>query len=113
VQVPSQPGLATSSITNCRVSDAPQGAARGQFPAGTGTVYIVFDYAYMAGEEIEVRVYDSLGHVLFDEVRTLSGEGTVSIAFSAGGGGFAPGRYAVNIYHLGGVIRTIIWDVAE
>jgi hypothetical protein len=112
VEVPSQP-VPDPSITNCRVSDAPQGAAVGQFPSGTKKVYIVFDFAYMAGEEVEIRVYDSVGKVPFSEVRTLSGDGTVSLTFSAGEGGLAAGRYAVNVYHRGGVIRTIIWDVAE
>jgi len=111
-EVPFQPGPA-ASITNCRVSDAPRGDAVSEFPAGTRTVYIVFDFAYMAGEEVEIRVYNNVGHLLLREVRTLSGEGTASIAFRAGEGGFAPGRYLVNFYHLGGVIRTIIWDVTE
>jgi hypothetical protein len=84
-----------------------------EFPAGTSTVYIVFDYAYMAGEEVEIRVYDNVGHQLFGEVRTLSGDGTVSIKFSVGGEGFAAGRYLVNIYKGGGVIKTVIWDVSE
>jgi hypothetical protein len=95
------------------VSDAPQGAAVATFPAGTAKVYIVFDYAYMAGEEVGIRAYDNSSHVLFEATRTLDGEGTVSISFAVGGGGFAPGRYLVNIYHAGGVIRTMIWDVAE
>jgi hypothetical protein len=112
VEVPPQP-VPGSSITNCRVSDAPQGAAMGEFPSGTRKVYIVFEYAYMAGEEVEIRVYDSVGKVLFDKVRTLSGDGTESIGFSVGGGGFTAGRYLVNIYKGGGVIRTIIWNVAE
>jgi len=112
VEVPFQP-LPASSVTNCRVSDAPQGAAVPAFPAGTGKVYIVFDYAYMAGEEVGVKVTDSAGHVLLEEVRTLSGDGTVSITVSAGGEGFTTGRYLVNIYQGGGVIRTIIWDVVE
>jgi len=112
VEVPFQP-LPASSVTNCRVSDAPQGAAVPEFPAGTGKVYIVFDYAYMAGEEVGVKVTDRAGHVLLEEVRTLSGDGTVSITFSAGGEGFTAGRYLVNIYQGGGVIKTIIWDVVE
>ena len=112
VEVPSEP-VPDSSITNCRVSDAPQGAAKGQFPSGTKKVYIVFDYAYMAGEEVEIRVYDSVGKVPFSEVRTLSGDGTVSLSFSVGGGGLAAGRYAVKVYHGGGVIGTMTWDVAE
>jgi hypothetical protein len=109
---PFQP-VPASLVTNCRVSDAPQGAAVATFPAGTAKVYIVFDYAYMAGEEVGIRVYDNSGHVLFEATRTLDGEGTVSISFAVGGGGFAPGRYLVNIYRAGGVIRTMIWDVAE
>lgn len=112
VEVPSQP-VPDSSITNCWVSDAPQGAAVVEFPSGTGKVYIVFEYAYMAGEEVEIKVYDSVGNILLYEVRTLSGHGTESIGFSVGEGGLAAGRYLVNIYKNGGVIRSIIWDVAE
>ncbi len=86
-----------------------------QFPAGTGKVYVVFDYAYMAGEEVGIRVYNNSGNSLFEEVRTLSGDGTISVAFSAGGeGGFVAGRYVVNIYDRDwGVIKTTIWDIAE
>jgi hypothetical protein len=111
-EAPFQPVFA-SLVTNCRVSDASQGAGRSEFPAGTGTVYVVFDYAYMAGEEVGIKVTDNVGNVLREEVKTLSGDGTVSIAFSAGGEGFTAGRYLVNIYQGGGVIKTIIWDVAE
>jgi hypothetical protein len=112
VEIPSQP-VPDSSITNCRVSDAPKGAAVGKFPSGTRKVYIVFDYAYMAGEEVEIRVYDSVGNVLFDKVKTLSGSDTESIGFSVGGGGLAAGRYLVTIYKNQVVIGNITWDVAE
>jgi hypothetical protein len=94
------------------MSDAPQGAAMTEFPAGTVTVYIVFDYASMASEEVGTRIYDSVGNVLLEETRTLSGDGTESVDFSAGGG-LAAGRYATNIYHGGNLIKTIIWDVAD
>jgi hypothetical protein len=111
-EVPFQPQLA-SSVTNCRVSDAPEGAGVLEFPAGTGKVYIVFDYAYMAGEEVGIKVTDNIGNVLLEEVRTLSEDGTESIPVRAGEGGFTAGPYLVNIYQGGGVIKTIIWDVAE
>ena len=107
---PFQP-VTGSVVTNCRVSDAPQGVGVSKFPAGTSTVYIVFDYAYMAGEEVEIRVYDNVGRLLFQKVRTLSGDGTVSIRLSVGEEGFAAGRYLVNFYKGGGVIKTVIWDV--
>ncbi len=110
--VPFQP-VPVSVVTHCRVSNAPEGEAVPQFPAGTGKVYIVFDYAYMAGEQVGIRVYDNSSNVLFEEVRTLSGDGTISIAFSAGGEGFATGRYLVNIYDGNwGVIKTVILDIA-
>jgi len=111
-EVPFQP-VPASSVTHCRVSDAPEGEPVSEFPAGTGTVYIVFDYAYMAGEEVGIKVTDNIGHVLHEEVRTLSGDGTESISVPAGEGGFTAGPYLVNIYQGGGVIKTIIWDVAE
>ncbi len=111
-EVPFQP-LPASSVTNCRVSDAPEGAGVAEFPAGTGTIYVVFDYAYMAGEEVGIKVTDNIGHVLLEEVRTLAGDGTESIPVPAGEGGFTAGPYLVDIHQGGGVIRTIIWDVAE
>ena len=84
-----------------------------EFPAGTATVYIVFDYAYMAGEEVRIKVTDNVGNVLHEEVRTLSGDDTVSIPVSGGEGGFPAGPYLVEIYQGGGVIKTISWDVTE
>ena len=104
--------MPASLVSNCRVSDAPQGAAVSEFPAGTGKVYIVFDYTYMAGEEVWTKVYDNNGKLLHEEARTLSGDGTESISFSVGEGGFAAGQYSVDIYHGGGVIGTIVWAVA-
>jgi hypothetical protein len=96
------------------VSDAPGGGAVSQFPTGTKKVYIVFDYAYMAGEQMGIRLYNNSGNVLSEKVKTLSGDGTESIGFSAGGEGFAVGRYAVNIYDGNWrVINTAIWDIAE
>ena len=111
-EVPFQP-VTASVVTNCRVSNAPKGDGVSEFPVGTGKVYIVFDYAYMAGEEVRTKVYNSNGKVLLEEVRTLSGDGTESIPCSAGGEGFAAGRYLVDIYKGGGLITTIIWDVTE
>jgi hypothetical protein len=111
VEVPSQP-VPASSVTNCRVRDTPGGAGMTRFPVGTAKVYIVFDYAYMAGEEVVIRVYDSGSNVLLEKTKTLSGDGTECITFSAGGG-LAAGRYAVNIYHGGSLIKTVIWEVAE
>ena len=110
-EAPFQP-VPASLVSNCRVSDAPQGAAVSEFPAGTGKVYIVFDYTYMAGEEVWTKVYDNNGKLLHEEARTLSGDGTESISFSVGEGGFAAGQYSVDIYHGGGVIGTIVWAVA-
>jgi hypothetical protein len=111
-EAPFQP-MPASSVSNCRVSDAPAGEEVPAFPVGTKRVYVVFDYAYMAGEEVGIKVTDNVGHILLEEVRTLSGDGTVSVSVSAGEGGFAAGPYLVNLYQGGGVIRTIIWEVTE
>ena len=111
-QAPFQPAPA-SLVMNYRVSDAPQGAAVTVFPAGTSTVFLVFDFVDMPGEEVRMKVYDNVGNVLCHELRTLTGDGTVSIGFSVGEGGFPAGRYLVNLYKDRGVIRTAIWDVSE
>jgi len=95
------------------VSDTPEGVAVPEFPAGTEKVYVVFDYAYMAGEEVGIKVADNIGHILLEEVWNLAGDGTESISVPAGEGGFTAGPYLVNIYQGGGVIKTITWDVAE
>ena len=110
---PSQPVALNPVVTNCRMSNAPGGAEMTRFPAGISTVYIVFEYAYMADEEVGVKVTDSVGNVLLEEVKTLLGSGTESIPIRAGEGGFAAGRYLVNLYRNGGVIKTIIWEVGE
>ncbi len=111
-EAPFQP-MPASAVSNCRVSDAPAGEEVPEFPVGTKRVYVVFDYAYMAGEEVGIKVTDNVGYILLEEVRTLSGDGTVSIPVPAGEGGFAAGPYLVNLYQGGGVIRTIIWEVTE
>jgi hypothetical protein len=111
-EAPFQP-MPASSVSNCRVSDAPQGEEISEFPVGTKQVYVVFDFAYMAGEEVGIKVTDNVGHVLLEEVRTLSGDGTVSIPVSAGEGGFTAGPYLVNLSQGGGVIRSVIWEVTE
>ncbi len=110
---PSQPVAINPVVTNCRVSNTPGGAEMTRFPAGTSTVYIVFEYAYMADEEVGVKVTDNVGNVLLEEVKTLLGSGIESIPIRAGEGGFAAGRYLVNLYRNGGVIKTIIWEVGE
>jgi hypothetical protein len=111
-EVPFQP-VPASVVINCRVSDVPGGGSVAQFPAGTKKVYVVFDYAHMADEEVGIKVTNRVGNVLFQEVKILSGDGTKSVGVSAGGGGFTAGRYLVNVYHGRGVIKTIIWHVAE
>ena len=96
------------------MSDTPYGPPTTQFPPGTSVVYVVFDYADMQNDEIRVRVYDNVGHVLFEQVEAYTGSGTESIEVLApGGGAFPEGRYVTNLYIFVFPIKTIIWDVGR
>ncbi len=109
---------------NIRMSDAPDGEAMTHFPSGTEVVYFIFDYTDMEGQDIKVRVYDNVGNILFEQVKTYQGSGTESIAIRFEKGAFPDSRYVTNLY-LGGyteiapeqegfvLAKTIIWEVGE
>ena len=101
------------SLANVRLSDAPDGPATTQFPAGTTTVYAIFDYANMANEPVKVRVYDNYGTILFERTQSYAGSGTESVPTTTTEGYFPDGRYVTNFYIGEYVARTVIWDVGE
>lgn len=102
-----------SGIRNFRMSDAPDGPALTDFPTGTETVYVVFDYVDLAVEEtVRVRVYNYDGEVLFDQTDTYSGSGTASIAVSSEDGPFSDGPYVTTLYFAGGYMSEALeWTV--
>jgi hypothetical protein len=106
-------GLAIAgSIQHLRMSDAPDGPARVDFPRGTSRVYVVFDYAAMQGETIRVRVSDHSGAVLFDQTNLYTGSGTVSIPVSPRFGVFDDGPYVTTLYFGGGYLtQSTEWTV--
>ena len=100
------------NITDVRMSDTPGGPEMPQFPSGTSVVYVVIDYYEMHGERYKVRVYDNVGTVLLDEVRTFTGSGTESIeVWPPEGGAFPDGRYGTNLYSGMFPIKTILWEI--
>ena len=100
------------NITDVRVSDTPGGPSMTLFPSGTSVVYVVIDYYEMHGERYRIRVYDNVGTVLFEGVRTFTGSGTESIEVSPPEGGALPdGRYGTNLYSGMFPIKTIIWEI--
>jgi hypothetical protein len=104
--------VGASGIKNFRMSDAPDGPALTDFPSGTGTVYVIFDYLDLAEETIRVRVYNYDGIVLFDRTDTYSGSGTASIAISGYDGLLPDGPYVTTLYFASGYLsKALEWTV--
>ncbi|HID88029.1 MAG TPA: hypothetical protein EYP55_11770 [Anaerolineae bacterium] len=104
--------VGASGIKNLRMSDAPDGPALTDFPSGTETVYVVFDYLDLAAETIRVRVYDHEGVTLLDRTDTYSGSGTASIAVHSGGEPFPDGPYVTTLYFASGYLsKALEWTV--
>ena len=104
--------LAQGRITSAYMTDAPNGAEMALFPSGISVVYLVLQYTDMQNNEITVRVYDNVGNVIFEKIRTYTGVGTESIEiYMAGRGAFPDGRYVTNLYSGRFPIKTIIWEV--
>lgn len=99
-------------VTSAYMTDAPGGAEMTQFPSGISLLYLVVQYTDMQNEEITVRVYDPVGNLILEKVRTYTGVGTESIEIAmAGRGAFPDGRYLTNLYRGWLPFKTIIWDV--
>ena len=85
------------------------------YPSGTTVVYVIFSYSYMHGDVVKVRVYDQVGDILFEQVKTYMGAGTESIEVLGPGeeGVFADGWYVTNVYSHSDLfpVETILWDV--
>ena len=85
-------------ITGFRMSDGPQGSAVTQFPSSIGLVYVIFEYAQTQDSLLEIRVFDGVGNILFQQAGNYSGAGVESIAVASTLGAFPDGPYLTNLY---------------
>jgi len=98
-------------ITDLRMSTSCGGSATTLFPAGTGTVYVVFDYSNMQGEPYRIKVAD--GVTLHDESHSYTASSTECITITHTSGPIPPDTYQTLIYAGGGhwPIKTLLWHV--
>jgi hypothetical protein len=103
---------AETGITNLRMSDSCEGVDMLLFPDGTETVYVVFDYSDMHGEERRIKVAD--GVTLYDETKSYTESGTECIEITHTSGSIPPDTYQTQIY-AGGLlpIKTLLWHVRQ
>lgn len=102
---------AEGGITNLRMSDSCEGPAMLLFPNGIETVYVVFDYSDMHGEERRIKVAD--GVTLYDASHSYTDPpDTECITVTHTTGTIPPDMYQTQIY-AGGLlpIKTLLWHV--
>jgi sugar lactone lactonase YvrE len=99
-----------SGITNLHMSDSCDGPDMILFPAGTETVFLVFDYSDMQGDPHRIAVTD--GVTLHDDTHSYTGSGTECILVAYFLGPIPADIYRTEIY-AGGLfpIKTIVWLV--
>ena len=99
-----------SMITNLHMSNSCDGPDMILFAADTETVYVVFGYSGMQGEERRIAVTD--GVTLYDATHSYTGSGTECIAVTHASGPIPPNTYRTQIY-AGGLlpIKTKLWHV--
>lgn len=102
------------TTSNERMSDSPYGPSVTEFPSGTTSVYVVFDYSDMEDEEISIQVWDPIRIVLFEHTQVYSGSGTESLEVSYPGGGAFPDGVYVTVFYKGILpYKNIPWTVGE
>lgn len=115
-------GLPTSvaaegTVKNFRMSDSTTGAAMTNFPSGTSTVYVIFDYADMQNETLTIKVYGPGGVVLYEKGKSYTGSGTEAIPITASGGAFADATstnpYVSQRIASLGLAQSIVWTVGK
>jgi len=99
------------TITNLHMSDSCNGTNIILFPFGTGTVYVVFDYSGMQGEEWQIVVTGPDGVALYDEPHSYTGSDTECITVTHTSGPIPPGKYVTTIKAGDYPIKTIYWYV--
>jgi hypothetical protein len=106
-------GSAVASDLNALwMSLTPEGPAQTDFPSGTQTVYVVFDYTDFVAENVRVVVSDYKGTVIFQDTQTFVGSGVGSIPVSNGQSAFPDGPYVTTLYFAGQYLtRAVEWTV--
>ena len=101
---------AETGITNLRMSDSCEGPDMLLFPDGTETVYVVFDYFDMHGEERRIKVADDV--TLYDASHSYTESGTECITVTHTSGPIPSATYGTLIY-AGGLlpIKIKLWHV--
>lgn len=102
------PAAGMLALANPHMSDRPFGPAVTRFPSGTGVVYAVFDY--QGDSQIQIKVKDNAGAVIFDHRGLYIGSGKESLPV-APAGGFPDGFYITNWYVDGYLAFTVFWEV--
>jgi len=103
-----------AGIVNLRMSNTPYGPPVTQFPAGTTTVYVVFDYYDTNNTPIRVVIYPPSGPpAIFEQTQTYNGNGTASVSAP---GSFPPdpppaAYYVTNVYVAGQYADGVEWRV--
>ncbi len=76
-------GSASAVVHNFHLSLTADGPAMTQFPSGTDTIYVMFDYADAEDTPIRVTVWDDRGRLLFEDDRRYNGAGHRVISVTA------------------------------
>jgi len=99
-------------ITNLRMSLSPEGPPRTKFIEGTRTVWAVFDYTDMEGNEVGIDAYEGESHFYESPKTTLTGSGTASISVTHYLlAGFPAGQYRTHVVRDGLVDGIENWYV--
>ena len=98
-----------AAIKNLHMSVSCDGPNMILFPNDTETVYVVFDYSNMQGEEWRIRVED--GITLYHASHSYTGSGTECITVTHTSGPIPPHTYATTIYAGDYPSKIKLWHV--
>ncbi|MGA9351895.1 MAG: hypothetical protein WBW48_24250 [Anaerolineae bacterium] len=93
------------------MSDSCDGTNMILFPVDTETVYVVFDYSDMQGEEWRIAVRDTGGVALYDETHSYTGSGTKCITITHTSGPIPSGAFQTQIHSGLFPVKTLLWYV--
>lgn len=97
------------TITNLHMSDSCDGPNMILFPTDTQTVYVVFDYSDMKGEEWRIAVTDDV--TLYDVSHSYTGSATECITVTHTSGPIPPDTYRTGIYAGQYPSKIKLWHV--